>query len=123
MYRPPRCWGLQHNRAGFFTGLRLQQCSGSHDHGCWTERNDSPDAGIVQDMHVLFLPSATPYCAPFPLPSPQDLFSLFSLGACSNLTLAEFSVDNARVPFTLGVVQVNYAGEDIGGGGGATVPS
>lgn len=40
----------------------------------------------------------------------QDIYSLFNIGACDDLVLSEFSVDNSRLPFTLGVVQSVNAG-------------
>jgi hypothetical protein len=40
----------------------------------------------------------------------QNIFTLFLINACDGFTLAEFSVDNARTPFTLGVVESVSAG-------------
>lgn len=40
----------------------------------------------------------------------QDIFSLFNVDSCPGFTIAEFAVDNARLPFTLGVVTSVAAG-------------
>lgn len=40
----------------------------------------------------------------------QNIFTLFLINACDGFMLAEFSVDNARTPFTLGVVESVSAG-------------